>query len=449
MSNLCACVNTDYHSYSKNTWDDVTEVSLACISTNSYLNEAPWVRDGVLNCAFVGSGPAYSPFYDYRYDEYDIQRAAASYYLLDVVIYDLAVEFDQARRNRHNADPFVTRGLYDEGARPRTKDQLLELSIEAQLHKHEIVMEMAPILRLYMHRAVVGEMCHHELIRQSFFPKTKYALVGWQELIKRVGAVKAVSYAVELFDDKSRQEGPVWNSAFGGRRWADIARVLQWYEQGFVADPEKGRTDLEWWQAGWRRPEFSEYEFIDRVLTLQHNTGTALDKVSWSDGLSRMHMILDAHHESDIPRLNRYADESTVSLVSRYWKLKNEQCGMDIPFPKSYDCRECGSIALPGKKWCKVCIRDICVVPDCEKIVWDYGLCTPHLTFLEDNPNKFYDWESGPVLPRLDHGAYCVDTHCECTQPKYIEHWHEDKNGYAYNTYEYQVLNVDKLKEAK
>src|SRR5690606_28068859 len=93
----------------------------------------------------------------------------------------------------------------------------------------------------------------------------------------------------------------VWRGSYGGSSWAAIANVLAMYERGYIDNPEqRRRTDVAWWHPAYRRGEFSDYEFVDRVATLQHNTGTCLDKISWVGGLRNLRFILNSHHVTNL-----------------------------------------------------------------------------------------------------------------------------------------------------
>jgi hypothetical protein len=432
METLCFC---DDHDISGTDWYGKKNVA-HCATLYSRDVDLPWVRDRVLDCAFANKVIPTIPW-SAPYEEFNIQELAASFYLLDVIIYDLATEFPKELRRRHNVDPFITAGLYSEGARHRTSDDLLELSLAAQLYKHTIVEVGAGIVEAYMHRAVVGELCHHEFLRQSFYPRLEYALYGWNKLIEQAGAAKAAEYAVELFKAEREDGYSAWSSSFGGRAWAAIAQVLQYHEQGYITDPERGHTDKEWWEAGWRRPEFSAYEFLDRVFTLQHNTGTCLDKVGWCGGLNSMHKILQAHHDSMLATLVSYADDETKELFKRYWYAKNKESGLDIQMKVQRYCGNCGDEIRGNSRWCNDCSGFVCNIADCDELRYTNGYCSMHWNAIEKVQDKALVWQKGEAVP--ENGAdYCFYKDCDCTQLKAKEQWDGVNEKYIY---QFQAVN--------
>jgi hypothetical protein len=77
---------------------------------------------------------------------------------------------------------------------------------------------------------------------------------------------------VELFHDYGN-----WDSGFGGRNWEKIADIL--------LSRETGKLDAK--------------TFVDRVFTLQHNGGSALNKCEWKSYLA-CEEIGNAHAAEDI-----------------------------------------------------------------------------------------------------------------------------------------------------
>lgn len=166
---------------------------------------------------------------------------------------------------------------------------------------------MAQVFRNYAHYAIAGELRHHaydnsDVIRNTFGGASGVR-AGWFKFVQHVGGAAAAKYAATMFMDGR------WNGSYGGEPWAAIANTLYEFESGH-------------WDA---------WLFVDRMFSLQHNTGSALNKVTWKPGnhtydANSLHAgngPLDCHANSKFGRLGAFASEDVRKIVTDYWVLAN------------------------------------------------------------------------------------------------------------------------------
>lgn len=128
----------------------------------------------------------------------------------------------------------------------------------------------------YLFMAIGGEVRHHPAIRATkelgHTERTKSWRV-WSEMAKTIGREQLTRDASEIFACDS------WGGAYGGPKWKAIADVLLARLTG----------------------ELDAKTFVDRVFSLQHNGGSALDKVQWHSSCQWHHHSF-GHHYDDTPR---------------------------------------------------------------------------------------------------------------------------------------------------
>ena len=165
---------------------------------------------------------------------------------------------------------------------------------------------MAQVFRNYAHYAIAGELTHHNSseMRASFGTTHSQRRAGWFKFVQHFGGAAAAKYAERMFEDGQ------WNTSYGGAPWALIARTLWEFESGH-------------WDA---------WLFVDRMFSLQHNTGSALNKVSWKQPVGHGFYVgnlqaidgpLDCHAKSKFGRLGAFASEDVRKLATEYWVLAN------------------------------------------------------------------------------------------------------------------------------
>lgn len=221
-----------------------------------------------------------------------IVAVAADFYLLEHIIFESGIH----RVNQAIAAEFLEAGFgWNEQIQAGTR------AVEAQAALEK---EWGPVLRDYLHYACVAEMTHSWAFTETFTWQTwDTAFRAWGKVTKRFGRAQTAQWAIEIFSN-------VWtNTAFGGRRWKDIATVLLAAETGEI-----------------HGARFDYHLFLDRVFSLQHNTGCVFSKYTWNETkyeadryvsvhlVSYLPSVLDAHHSGDIYELYRHASPQTQDI---------------------------------------------------------------------------------------------------------------------------------------
>ena len=171
---------------------------------------------------------------------------------------------------------------------------------------------LAKTIHQYMHYAIAGELSYHPATRRA--GEAGNLQESWRRMIAHYGSAQCARWAAELFRDSG------WSGSYGGEPWAVGADVVEAYAVGETAGQHFGRK-----------------EFLDRAFSLQHNTGTYLNKVIWECNLGNLQELLDAHHASDWSALLERASDEVVSMFAEYWDVANgarKDAGMDaVPAP--------------------------------------------------------------------------------------------------------------------
>lgn len=125
--------------------------------------------------------------------------------------------------------------------------------------------------------------------REIVPPQRGRAWLVWT-VVRRALGPRALEFAEELF---SRRD---WPRHFGGWAWAQAVRLLRQYLEGSIG------------------PRI----FVDQCLSLEHNTGSILNKLYETTKLSR---VLVAQGASDCETLLCFASDS----VKRRWRLRERR----------------------------------------------------------------------------------------------------------------------------
>ncbi len=139
---------------------------------------------------------------------------------------------------------------------------------DAKTYQEHLVALLEPIFRDYLLCAIGGEARHHWAANMPGGRASSWEWFAGMALVH--GRVYMLDAARALFADYS-----AWSSGFGGQKWQSIANVLLARERG----------------------EIDAKTFVDRVFSLQHNGGSALNKFCWKGmcDLSCMQEIGEAH----------------------------------------------------------------------------------------------------------------------------------------------------------
>ena len=217
---------------------------------------------------------------------------------------------------------------------------------------------MAQVFRNYAHYAIAGELRHHaydnsDIIRDTFGGASGVR-AGWFKLVQHIGGAAAAKYAATMFMDGR------WNGSYGGKPWRDIANALYEFESGH-------------WDA---------WLFVDRMFSLQHNTGSALNKVNWKTGdhiydANSLHSDdgpLDCHANSKFGRLGGFASEDVRKLATDYWVIaNNDQIARGIeptPMPEFTIVKEQPKSYTSNNSGCDCDLcqpQNYCNAPSCGK----------------------------------------------------------------------------------
>lgn len=331
------CLCRDGHHPSHDPWQGYSGCFYGTIP-----DQMPWERDGLSFCAF-GWSDAQTAWGMNKNAIKDIDMVGdiADFYLLDAIRWDVAnprpvvkkkvspyVQLHMADKWRDCCDtrhgdakhaPGCTAsqkfdaGMSDEQARDvmsmialfqQIPMNMKTVRARAWLRHVGLADRMADYLRRYAHYAIAGELTHFGKMKQVFSVNYDEARAGWFRIVEHIGGAKAAKYAKELFS----LDG--WANAYGGKAWAQIADVLYRYESG----------------------QWDAWLFVDRMITLQHNTGSALNKVDWPyNGPSGWYpatmnepgRVLDAHADSNLRLLLVAASDGVTALFKDYWTLAN------------------------------------------------------------------------------------------------------------------------------
>lgn len=183
------------------------------------------------------------------------------------------------------------------------RDAKLEfLSFRVSAAYHALVAEAADTFAKYMDMAIGGELRHMmQFDTRGILPRKRLtAGLAWSHIRRQIG-LPALKKAEEWFIRGGY-------GAYGGKAWATGTRYLYDYLNGTL------RPDL----------------FVDRVFTLQHNTGSFLNKVRWGSGhkgssmrLELMGSIIGEAHaatQTDWQVLLRECSPDVNALFVEWWQ---------------------------------------------------------------------------------------------------------------------------------
>lgn len=266
-----------------------------------------------------------------------IIRWTADFYLLDAIA-------AQVPQGRCVTQAFSSETVYDwveNGMIPETSKRDDLLSLRAMYLQERLTRKLTPILEGYLWFAAAGEVVYHYGVCTYLSTSCEdRCRILWKRIVDKVGKVQAATWMKQFFLSGNGC-GDDWEDGYGGPAWADCVEPLLLLDKGQI-----------------HGHKFTPKNFCDRVFSLQHNGGTVLDKTMWRQDPEYMHLILDAHAESNWHRLEQNASPQVRALfqaanspdVDFSWtptnyptfKTKNIPdivgCGYD---DDSYCCEEC------------------------------------------------------------------------------------------------------------
>ena len=279
-----------------------------------YINKPkmPWHEDGYHifglsgkhSGGYVGMEEVYG-YNDHNATNVNPLEVAADYYLYDAIASGVMSTHLHNGPKKMSYNWQLLHKMFEAGlAAKRSKEKTpLELVIEQGLQGFTAhVVNNVDVFHSYSHYAIMSEMRYSKGIKK-IIPEAKSGRFAgqWKTIGVEAGNDKLMKWAGEFF--RNGDYG-YWSSAYGGEPWALATDVVGMYEVGKC----EGMA-------------FSEREFLDRVFSLEHNTGTFLNKWCWGGSVEYMKKVLEAHKESDWLTLTKYASLETKVLWGRYLYL--------------------------------------------------------------------------------------------------------------------------------
>lgn len=237
----------------------------------------------------------------------DLAHTAADFYLLDGMAVQGINKPEGRKLHMPRFDTDILFEMLEHGFKVVNDDTLDAISTKAYIAQRRITNKVAPVIRNYCHYAIAGELSYSKAMWEVGCYHND-AQCSWFQMCQIAGADKCCEWAEDIYFEKHNDGSSVWSHAFGGAKWGMGTKILHLFETGEV----EGMP-------------FGNREFLDRVLSLQHNTGSFLNKVSWSGGLHNMGYVLNAHNESDWATLANYASIPVAAVFKKYWALMNEE----------------------------------------------------------------------------------------------------------------------------
>lgn len=191
---------------------------------------------------------------------------------------------------------------YDSVILSEFKDIKRESSIEftAALLKASITENLYYLFRQYFFYACAREARYHQEISRNAGRSRVSACKSWRNIANHFGPEQASAWLVEVFDPNLNS----WNSSYGGPKWMQIAQVLNW---GVTGEMPNGLP-------------FTKDNFIDTSVSLQHNNGSALNKIEWGVSMYTFRQMCDDQHQG-VGELIAWCSEDVQKLYMRKVKV--------------------------------------------------------------------------------------------------------------------------------
>lgn len=225
------------------------------------IKKLPWTERSVPTLPLQGKVPTMD---DCDNENIDPIQMAADFYLLDAI--KNLVRFSAITGSERTMNY-----LADRDRLVRNNDMLSAVTVSARREYDRLVERLDQNLLAYAVSVVGGELRYHRAASSSLPSSRSSAWRAFTGIVEEHG-VDAVFDAVDLFEDFN-------SNGYGGHKWAQIAQV--------TAQRLSGKMPA--------------WLFVDRIITLQHNGGCVLNKVSWAktNGLGwdvgMMQNFLNAH----------------------------------------------------------------------------------------------------------------------------------------------------------
>lgn len=168
-------------------------------------------------------------------------------------------------------------------------------SVEAHVRFRKLNDLLAEKLEAYAFYTLFRECRYHSTAAKYLSVDRQYATEwGYREL-RRLGKEVVTEAFCDLLDPKKND----WDSDFGGQAWYDIAFNLLRYVNGT-----------------YQNQPYTKELFLDRFFTLQHNNGSALNKISWA----KINFVKEGHYyfESAMNQMLNAQDSDHDYLALNY-----------------------------------------------------------------------------------------------------------------------------------
>lgn len=188
--------------------------------------------------------------------------------------------------------------------------KLEELNREADTQYRILIDNLDESFRQYSHLACGGELRYMLKSDPFYSQERRWAWTQWAFVYEKYG-IKGLETMTKMFNENGY-------GAFGGKKWAAASEILLGREAGTLGPDELTNKQL----------------FIDRVFTLEHNTGSFLNKMAWANNrvgrekagghwATMKTTVLPAHCSNpvDIRTMYAYASENVQNLLDKYFNL--------------------------------------------------------------------------------------------------------------------------------
>lgn len=169
-----------------------------------------------------------------------------------------------------------------------------ELAFQALSLYGETLEELFEAFYGYHYYACGKELRHHGPFSHILSSNSAVAYGVLMKMAQLVGAEMVNKWIWEAFSKDS------WSRGFGGPAWAMCANQALAYSRG----------------------QLTKAQYIDRVWTLEHNSGAYLNKAAW-DTRGDLYHVLQAHNESDFNTLYLHASKEVRELFYQMEKVFN------------------------------------------------------------------------------------------------------------------------------
>lgn len=284
----------------------------------------PWPKVTNLNTVELDESSWIDVYPDIKPSQHDPFQEAADFYLLFGVANRSFISYTPrklpsqqaalagARKLGLNEFDWLWRNTYiEELERKESNQVLLLLENQAQRLLSKLIDLTDTQFTSYVALACGGEIRHHWTCAGELPKVRRVAWAAWSQVVDFYG-VEAYTTMASLFREQV-------NSSIGGELWAIAAELIR-----DRLLEKLGPT-----------PAVNKQVFIDRVFTLQHNTGTFLNKLDWVnkrktrsspfndevESMPKTILQFQASNPPDVLGMFGYASVPVQELVCQYMNL--------------------------------------------------------------------------------------------------------------------------------